>query len=175
MKGVSLLSAEGDRREDMARLMEQYGSRLLRMCALQLGDRALAQDAVQETFLKAWRHIDSYRGEAGEMTWLFRIAVNVCRDLARSPWHRHVNRRVDVTALPEEALDFSFPDDTVITAVRRLPGKYREAVLLRYYQGLKLSEAAQALGISEGAVRKRLHRANDILRHALKEWYYDEE
>jgi len=177
VKGVSHLSAdkEKERRETLARLMEQYGSRLLRLCALYLRDAALAQDAVQETFLKAYRHYDQYRGEASEVTWLSRIAVNQCRDALRSPWHRHVNRRTPVDSLPEGASAFAFPDDTVLTAVMALPEKYRQAVLLRYYQGLKLTQIASVLGVSEGAVRKRLHRANGILRERLKEWYYDEE
>ena len=166
---------EEERRETIARLMEQYGSRLLRMCALYLRDAALAQDAVQETFLKAYRHYDQYRGEASEITWLCRIAANQCRDMLRSPWHRHVNRRVDADSLPEGVAAFSFPDDTVLSAVMALDGKYREAVLLRYYQGLRLGEIAGALGLSEGAVRSRLRRANGMLRQALKEWYYDEE
>lgn len=166
---------EGESREVITRLMEQYGSRILRLCAMYLRDAALAQDAAQETFFRAYRHYEKFRGDASEITWLSHIAVNQCRDLMRSPWHRHINRRISPDALPEEASAFSFPDDTVISAVGALPKKYREAVLLRYYQGLKLREIAEALGLTEGAVRKRLSRANDILRRQLKEWYDDEE
>jgi RNA polymerase sigma-70 factor (ECF subfamily) len=57
----------------------------------------------------------------------------------------------------------------------RLPVKYREVVLLRYYEGLKLKEVASALRLSDGKVRSRLNKANGILRERLKEWYYDEE
>jgi RNA polymerase sigma-70 factor (ECF subfamily) len=56
-----------------------------------------------------------------------------------------------------------------------LPAKYREVVLLRYYEGLKLKEIAGALRLSDGKVRSRLNRANALLRDRLKEWYYDEE
>ena len=166
---------EGESREEIERLMEQYGSRILRLCALYLKDASLAQDAAQETFFKAYRHYEKYRGEASEITWLSRIAVNQCRDILRSPWHRRVTGRISPDKLPEEAGAFSFPDDTVISAVGALPTKYREAVLLRYYQGMKLREIAEALGLTEGAVRKRLSRASGILRRGLKEWYDDEE
>ena len=163
VKGVNAVPREGECRETVARLMEQYGSRILRLCALRLGDAALAQDAAQETFFRAYRHYEKFRGDASELTWLSRIAVNCCRDMLRSPWHRHVNRRIDADALPEQAEAFSFPDDTVIQAVLGLNAKYREAVLLRYYQGLKLRETAAALGL-RGAGRGR---GNQVVRRQL--------
>ena len=154
--------------------MEQYGSGLLRMSALYLKDADLAQDAVQETFIKAYRHLNDYRGESSEKTWLTSICLNTCRDMLRTAWFRH-HSRIDVDSLPERPADFSFPDDTVLTEVTRLPAKYREVILLRYYEGLKLKEVAGALRLSEGKVRSRLKKANDLLRDRLKEWYYDEE
>ena len=154
--------------------MEQYGSGLLRMCALYLKDASLAQDAVQETFLKAYRHWDHYRGESTEKTWLTSIARNVCRDYLRTAWFRHQDRRKDIDALPEQPSDFAFPDNTVLTEVMRLPVKYREVILLRYYEGLKIKETAAALQLSAGRVRSRLNRANAILRSRLKEWYDEE-
>lgn len=154
--------------------MRQYGSGLLRLCALYLKDASLAQDAVQETFLKAYRHWHAYRGEASEKTWLTTIAMNVCRDTLRAAWFRHQDRRVDPESLPEGAVDFAFPDDTVLARVMALPARYREVVLLRYYQELKLKEIAAALKLPMGTVRSRLNRANAILREELKEWYYEE-
>ena len=153
--------------------MEQYGSSLLRMSALYLKDADLAQDAVQETFIKAFRHLNDYRGESSEKTWLTTICVNTCRDMLRTAWFRHQSR-IDLDSLPERPADFEFPDNTVLTAVMRLPAKYREVVLLRYYEGLKLKEVAGALRLSEGKVRSRLNKANDLLRDRLKEWYYEE-
>lgn len=163
-----------DAREVINQLMLAYGDRLLRLCALYLRDASLAQDAVQETFLRAFRSYGKYRGEAAAQTWLTSIAVNVCRDMLRSPWMRHTDRRADPANLPEQAVPFVFPDSTVITEVMRLPVKYREAVLLRYYQGLKQAEIADALHLSVRAVRARLNKANALLRDRLKEWYEDE-
>jgi len=156
------------------RLMEEYGSSLLRMCALYLKDAALAQDAVQETFLKAYRHVHHFRGEASEKTWLISIARNVCRDYLRTPWMKHQNRRTNIELLSETPSGFVFPDNTVITEVMRLPVKYREVILLRYYQGMKIRETASVLKLTEGRVRSRLKRANAILRDRLKEWYDEE-
>ena len=170
--------AHGDQlssRSDLDRLMEQYGSSLLRMCALYLKDADLAQDAVQETFIKAYRHYHEYRGDGSEKTWLTSIAINVSRDMLRTAWFRHQSRTTNIDTLPEQPAEFEFPDNTVLTEVMRLPAKYREVILLRYYERLKLKEVASALGLSDGRVRSRLNKANGILRDRLKEWYYDEE
>ena len=163
-----------DSRSEIDRLMEQYGSSLLRMSALYLKDADLAQDAVQETFLKAYRHLNDYRGDSSEKTWLTTICVNTCRDMLRTAWFRHQSR-IDMDMLPEKPADFTFPDNTVLTEVMHLHVKYREVVLLRYYEGLKLKEVASALRLSDGKVRSRLNKANSILRERLKGWYYDEE
>lgn len=163
-----------DHRSDVDRLMRQYGSRLLRLCTLLLGDAALAQDAVQEAFLRAWRKYGTWRGEAEEKTWLTAIAVNICRDHRRSAYFRRIAREKDIADLPEPRADFAFPDNTVITEVMRLPDRLREVILLRYYQNMTQKETAAALHISDRAVRQRLQRANTILRERLKEWYEDE-
>ena len=169
-----LHESPSDSRSMLDRLMEQYGSSLLRMSALYLRDADLAQDAVQETFLKAYRHLNDYRGDSSEKTWLAAICANTCRDILRTAWFRR-HSRINIESLPERPAEFAFPDDTVLSEVMRLPVKYREVVLLRYYEGLKLKEVACALRLSEGKIRSRLNRANDILRNRLKEWYYDEE
>ena len=161
-------------RNDVDRLMRQHGSQLLRLCTMLLRDASLAQDAVQDTFLKAYRHYNSWRGEASEKTWLTAIAVNVCRDYHRSSWFRRVAREKDIADLPEQRVEFAFPDNTVITEVMRLPDKLREVILLRYYQNLTHKEIASALRLSDRAVRLRLQKANAILRERLKEWYEDE-
>ena len=169
-----LYGSQSDSRSEIDRLMEQYGSSLLRMSVLYLKSVDLAQDAVQETFIKAYRYFNEYRGESSEKTWLITICVNTCRDMLRSAWFRHQSR-IDLDSLPERPSDFVFPDDTVLTEVMRLPARYREVILLRYYEGLKLKEVASALQLSDGKVRNRLNKANNILRDRLQEWYYDEE
>lgn len=161
-------------RNDIDRLMQQYGSQLLRLCTMLLRDASLAQDAVQDAFLKAYRQHGARRGEAAKKTWLTAIAVNVCRDYRRSSWFRHVAREKDVADLPGLAASFAFPDNTVITEVMRLPDIYREVILLRYYQSMKQKDIAKALRLSDRAVGLRLQKANAILRERLKEWYEDE-
>lgn len=164
-----------DRQAVLERLMTQYGTALLRMCTLHLRDAALAEDAVQDTFLKAYKRLDDLRDAGRERAWLMSIAINTCRDYLRTAWLRHIDRRVTLDLLPEPTCESIWPDTTVITEVMRLPQKLREAVLLRYYQGMKLSEVAEVLGISTSTVKQRLDRANTILRGRLERWYFNED
>ena len=80
--------------ERMERMVALYQLPLLRLCILYLHDEELAKDAVQETFIKAYRNLDGFRSEASEKTWLTRIAVNTCKSVYRSGWFRHVDRSV---------------------------------------------------------------------------------
>lgn len=164
-----------DRQAMLERLMTQYGTSLLRMCTLQLRDAALAEDAVQDTFIKAYKRLDDLHNADRERAWLMSIAINTCRDYQRTAWLRHTDRRVTLDLLPEPSCEGIWPDTTVITEVMRLPQKLREAVLLRYYQGMKLAEAAEVLHISISTVKQRLDRANTILRSRLERWYFNED
>lgn len=163
-----------EQRERLTRMMQTHGDAIFRMCCLHLRDVHLAEDATQEAFLKAYRRMDSFRGECTESTWLTGIAINVCRDFLRTAWLRRVDRRVDISLLPECAQADEYHDPTVISEVMRLPAKLREVILLRFYQGLTLRETADALHLGVSTVKQRQRRAGDILRQRLKEWYDEE-
>ncbi len=154
--------------------MAQWEVPLLRTCYLLLRDAALAEDAVQDTFVKAWRAYGDYRGEASEKTWLMRIAVNTCRDLRRSKWFLHTDRRVNLDDLPEPSCAFAPPDDAVTRAILSLPAGLRQVITLRYYQGLSVPELANALHLSRRAIYYRLEKAERRLKRDLEEWYDDE-
>lgn len=159
---------------DISRLMEQHGDGLLRFCYLNLGDLHLAEDAVQETFVKAYRKYHTFRGDCSEMSWLCAIAINCCRDIKRSTWFRHESGR-SIEELPETGEEFKTCDDTLMNEVMNLPRKYREVILLHYYQGISLREVAQTLSMSESTLSTRLKRARKKLRSKLEGWYFDEE
>lgn len=152
----------------LERLVQLYQRPLLRICSVILRDAALAEDAVQETFLRAYRGLAAFRGEAGEKTWLTSIALNVCRDMRRSAWWRRTERRVTPEDLP---LPAPAQDESALAlgqAIARLPGKYRDAVLLYYYHDMSLAEAAQVLHTSPATVSKRLTRAREMLKKELE-------
>ena len=150
-------------------LVNDYQAALLKTCFLYLKDEELARDAVQETFLKAYRACDAFRGECSVKSWLIRIAVNTCRDMRRGAWFRHVDRRVTPDTLPEPAAPIAERDEALTLAVMRLPDKLREAVLRYYYQRLSSAEAAMALGISQPSLSGRLRRARERLKTELGE------
>ena len=151
--------------------MEQWEVPLQRTCYLLVKDAALAEDAVQDTFVKAWQAYDRFRGEASEKSWLMRIAVNTCRDLRRGKWFRHVDRQVRMEDLPEPAEPFQWEDDTVTRAILALPDGLRQVVTLRYYQGFTVQEAADILKLSRRTVHYRLEKAERLLKESLEEWY----
>ena len=163
---------EPDAREEIGRPMAEYGDGILRQCLLMLGDLSQAEDAAQETFVRAWQSYGGFRAEASEKTWLTAIAANVCRNLLRSPWNR---RRVDLSFLEGcPAGETETPDDTVVRAVLALPPKYRQVVVLYYYRDCSTGEIAQMLGVPQGTVSVRLKRARERLKPMLKEWYDEE-
>ena len=94
MEAVRVMEAQQDREQRLIEMVGTYQRPLLRMCYLMLKDEELARDAVQETFLKAYRALERFRGESSEQTWLTRIAMNTCRDMRRSFWFKHVDRRI---------------------------------------------------------------------------------
>ena len=132
----------------LERAMADHEAALLRLCFAYLEDRALAEDAVQETFVKAYKGYERYRRDSGDRTWLTRIAINTCKDMRRGAWFRHIDRSAALDALPEGSVPFTERDDTLTRAVMNLKPKLRAVVLLYDSQGLTAAETAQVLGIA---------------------------
>ena len=152
----------------LGRLVEQYQTDLLRMCYIQLHDTALAEDAVQETFIKAYKAMPAFRGDCSEKTWLMRIAINTCRDMLHSAWFRHLDRRITPEQLPEPVIQ---PDEDAVDLtceVMRLSQKDREVILLYYYEAMTTEEIAQTLGVAKSTVSTRLEQGRQKLRQALE-------
>ena len=152
------------RQEILTRLVETYQTALLHICYMILHDEALAEDAVQETYIKAYKGLESFRGESSDKTWLFRIGVNVCRDMKRARWFRYVDRRVDFDTLPLRTAPMDDDHEDLAQAVVLLPDKYKEVILLHYYQNMNVTEVAQTLGLAPSSVSNRLKKAREKLR-----------
>ena len=160
---------------ELIRLMAQHKTRLMRMAYMYLGDRGLAEDAVQETFLKAYAHMERFRGDCSEATWLTRIAINACKDMRRTPWFKNRKNTTTFDVVAECGEHDTYSDDTVLRAVMALPDKDKQVILLRYYQNMTVPEAAQALSPSVSGAASRLRRARGHLKNMLKGWDFDEE
>ena len=154
------------REQTLMRLMQQYGDSIKRMCCVYLHDLGTAEDAAQDTFIKAYDHMDQLiSGEIrNEKAWLMRIAINTCKDMLRSSWMRHIDRRQTIEALPLAAASTHEDSLALTQAVMALPPKYKDIILLHYYQDLNLRTCAQILGISAPTATRRLQQAQKKLR-----------
>ena len=157
----------------LERAMADHEAALLRLCFAYLEDRALAEAAVQENFVKAYKGYERYRRDSGDRTWLTRIAINTCKDMRRGAWFRHIDRSAALDSLPEGSVPFTERDDTLTRAVMSLKPRLRAVVLLHDGQGLTAEETAQALGIARSTMYSRLNKAHRLLRKELEAWYHD--
>ena len=172
----------GDR-DAFAALMVRYGSSVLSMTWRIVGDRALAEDAAQETFLAAFRALPRFRAESRFSTWVYRIAVNKCRDLLRARASRRetpetMEGDADET-LPGPAgrsMQYRTPEELLLDrqrakhiseAIDQLPPIYREAFVLRHIEGLSYEEMGEVLGVDGGTLRMRVYKARQELSREL--------
>ena len=155
--------------ERISQMIFENEKDLLRLCCVYLKDVALAQDAVQETFLKAYKHLDTFRNESSSRTWLIRIAINVCKDMRRTSWFR-----IAKNAVALDRLQLAQPQGNheirslLVSQIMALPVRCREAVLLYYYEGFTQAQIADALHVSVATVHRRLEKARSLLKNALK-------
>lgn len=164
-RGQQAANAADDKTATLTAWLDEYATDILRLCFCYLGNRADAEDALQETFIKAWRHMEQYeaRGLGNPKSWLLKIAVNTCRDALRGPWHKKIDHSVDIDLLtsmqaaPQE-------DRDLLLDITMLPPKYKEVILLHYYQGMTLREISQMLHCAESSISRRLNKACMLLR-----------
>lgn len=149
-------------------LVETHQRSLLHISYIYLKDRTLAEDAVQETFMKAYKSLPHFRGDCSEKTWLTRILINTCRDMNRSAWFTHMNRALQPEDVKEEIYTTASGSDELAEALWQLPAKYKEVILLYYYQNLTMPEIARALGVSAATVSRRIQTACKSLYGVLR-------
>lgn len=148
--------------------ISRYSDDVLRTCFVLLSDQSLAEDAMQDTFTKAWKNMSQFEGRenASPKTWLMRIAVNTCKDYLRSGWFRRRKQTCALEEIPPALTPVSQDSRELFLDVLRLPEKYKSAILLYYYQELTTEEVAKALGISRPTLNRRLQKAYSLLRCA---------
>lgn len=152
----------------------QYADAILRICFIYLQDIPQAEDAMQDTFIKAWQHMDSWDGK-NDKAWLMRIAINTCHDYHRSKWFRHIDMSRSLENLPPQMMAVLPEDHALLMDVYNLPEKLKQVILLYYYQEMTLQEVADCLGISRSAIHKRLQKAQQLLRGRLEGRDFDDE
>ena len=182
----SLPALRAGNREEFARLVDFYSGPIYRLALKMLDDPQDAEEALQETFIKAFRHLATFEGRSSLSTWLYRIAVNEALMLIRQRRPDMLSTDEDVKTqegeleplqivdwhdLPEEELLSSELQSVLDQAILRLPETLRVVFLLRDVQSLSVRETAEALSLSETAVKTRLLRARLRLRDYLSTYF----
>jgi RNA polymerase sigma-70 factor (ECF subfamily) len=130
-----------------------------------LKDRSAAEDAVQESALKAWRHLDKFRSGASLRPWFLTIVANQCRSARRAKWWT-VQRLAEITEWTSRDDRWAERMD-LDAALDRLPRHHLEVLALYYRLDLPIDEVARILGCSQGGARQRIHRALLALRPGM--------
>ena len=162
------------------RLVERHQERIFRFCQWSLNDRDEAQDAAQDTFIRAFRHIKTFRGDSAFGTWLHRIAINVVRDSAKR--RQKAPRPFSSMVKEDEEGEFDPPSDapspvqTALEHERRqavrlslgtLSDAHRSVLVLFDLEGRSYEECCALLELPMGTLKSRLNRARAALREAL--------
>ena len=160
---------------DAAALDELYAKRgpgILSFLMTQVSDREIAEEVLQDVMLAAWKNATQFRGDSSVRTWLLVIARN-------RAMNTHRRRKLPLVTLddafgafgqdtgPLEKLEKKDSQAKVRDALNQLPAAQREVLLLVFYHQLTGPEVAQVLGLNEGTVKSRLHRAKEALKHVL--------
>jgi RNA polymerase sigma-70 factor, ECF subfamily len=148
------------------RLVDRHEHRLYTLSARVLGSANEAADAVQETFLRAWLRLDTFRGDARFSTWLYRICVNAAHDL-RARRGAEPADEIDAAADPRDAFAGRELSGALQHALNALDEPYRTAVVLFDVLGCSYEEIAEMTGVAEGTVKSRIFRGRSELGRRL--------
>ncbi len=161
-------------------LVMRYQRQVYNLAYRMLGNAEDAGDLVQETFLRAYGALASFRQDASFLTWLYKIASNLCIDQLRSRKARSA-LSLDVeleegrepaadarSCSPEELAIRDSVQEVVQRAISNLPEKYRVVVVMRHLQDMSVEEIANVLGMPTGTVKTHLFRAREMLRGRLR-------
>jgi RNA polymerase sigma-70 factor (ECF subfamily) len=183
---VSLEALKAGDRIEFAQLVELYSPMIYRLGLKMLNNAQDAEDILQETFIKAYRHIGNFDGRSSISTWLYRIATNEALMLLRRKRPEEISfeapsthetepqeplQIVDWCCLPEEEFLSTEGRARLDQAVEKLPVSMKVVFVLRDIEGLSTRETAQVLEISEMAVKTRLSRARLRLREDLSSYF----
>jgi RNA polymerase sigma-70 factor, ECF subfamily len=160
--------------EAFGALVREVGDRCIFIAHRILRDANLAEDAVQVAMVQVWRELPALRDPDRFEAWLHRLLVNACyREARRDRRRGSIEVQVDPLTMPEARApldsDFDFAArDQLERGFRRLDVDQRTVLVMHYYLGFSLDDAAEVLGVPPGTVRSRLHRAINAMRAALE-------
>jgi RNA polymerase sigma-70 factor (ECF subfamily) len=162
-------------------LVIKYQHRIIQLVNRYIKDPSEAQDVAQEAFIKAYRALADFRGEAAFFTWLYRIAINTAKNYLLSRSRRSANYQVDIQdaealenapqlqglETPERELLNQEIIDAINASIEELPEDMRTAIVLREFEGMSYEEIAEAMDCPVGTVRSRIFRAREAIDNKL--------
>lgn len=162
--------------ETVSELMDLYGTSVLHLVYSFVRNRQTAEDLTQEIFIKCYKHLDSFEARANIRTWLYRIAVNHCKDYFKS-WHYrkvHVSEYISTlikgrTNGPETEYQQKEENSQLMEDILKLPAIYKEIILLYFFHDLTLQEISDVCDIKLSTAKSRIVRAKEILKQSILE------
>lgn len=161
-------------------LVLKYQDRIYNLCRHMLGNTHEAEDAAQDTFLKAYQKLKDFKPEAALYTWLYRIAVNTCLDYKKRPFFESLFKKAEGDEFidgpssdwpsPEKLYESKQIGLALHKSIRKLPIKLRTAIVLKEIEGLSYEEIADVLEVSIGTVKSRISRAREELKGLMKDY-----
>ncbi len=179
-KAVDELTVEAfeieDKEDLIDEIMNKYGQEVLQLVYSYVNNKEVAEDLTQDIFVKCYKSLHTYKGNSNLKTWLWRIAINHCKDYLKS-WY---NKKVIVTEddftymgsqkeSVEQTVIQNAEDRELTSAVMNLPIKYREVIYLFYYEELSIKEIAIVIEVKENMIKTRLKKAKELLKKGLEE------
>lgn len=146
---------------DIDRIVDTYGTMLFRICLVILCNESDAEDAVQETFIQYISKAPTFNDSEHEKAWLITVATNRCKNMRR---YKLLRRHIDIQNLQLTCKNEE--NEGLLEVLMKLPYKLKAVLLLHYVEGYKVNEIAKMLNISEAAVKKRLQRGREHIKHS---------
>lgn len=164
-----------DKEDLIDEIMNKYGQEVLQLVYSYVNNKEVAEDLTQDIFVKCYKSLHTYKGKSNVKTWLWRIAINHCKDYIKS-WY---NKKVIVTEddftymesqkeSVEQTVIQNAEDRELASAIMSLPIKYREVIYLFYYEELPIKEIAIVIEVKENTIKTRLKKAKELLKKGLE-------
>ncbi|OIU66434.1 sigma-70 family RNA polymerase sigma factor [Rossellomorea aquimaris] len=158
-----------------AYIFKEYSDDVYRLIFTYVKKKEIAEDLVQEVFIKCYKNIDDFKGNSSVKTWIISIAINQCKDYLRSAYSRYVYLSDKISSLakgntktPEDLVLENNEKDLLTKEILSLPIKFREVIYLYYFQELKIREIADVLGVNENTMKSRLSRAKELVKKNIQ-------
>ncbi|WP_010097775.1 sigma-70 family RNA polymerase sigma factor [Ornithinibacillus scapharcae] len=161
--------------EIISEIMQDYGDDTLHLVFTYVKNLATAEDLTQEIFIKCYEKLEQFNHQSSIKTWLYRIASNHCKDYLRSWQYRKIvlnekigNETPSNSKQVEEEVIANKQEKSLSYAVMSLPVKYREVVVLHYYEEMTLTEISSVTKVNVNTLKTRLKRAKELLKNKMK-------